>query len=191
MHVCLHPIFLRKILAPKPATIIIRDVGHNAKNMKIQIIFFFLFSTFICNGQTDKIAIQFNDTTSLELVKADFEPTNKKIDYLDGQYAVGIDGTILFGTDGELPRYILKEAVLRIGNRRYHIDVRNMYNPWFEGINEDLFNIGKKGNHFHLTGIFSDGAGTYAAEWLIIGCSSIRTLITADEEKIIEIQKAH
>ncbi|MBZ9731634.1 hypothetical protein LB467_18260 [Salegentibacter sp. JZCK2] len=157
--------------------------------MKIQIIIFFLFSTFICNGQTDKVAIQFNDTTSLELVKAAFEPNNKKIDYFDGEFVVGIDGTILFGTDGELPRYILKEAVLRIADRNYDLDVRNMYNPWFGGINEQFFNIKKEGNQFQLTKIFSDGAGIYAAEWLIIGCSSIRTLITADEEKIIEFQK--
>ncbi|NJY64288.1 hypothetical protein HC174_16215 [Salinimicrobium sp. CDJ15-81-2] len=158
--------------------------------MKVKIIFIFLFSTVICSGQTDKVAIQFNDTTSLELVKADFERTNKKIDYLDEQFVVGIDDSILFGTDGELPSSILKEAILKVGNKIYYLDVQNMYNPWFKGINEHFFNFKREGNRFHLTGLFSDGAGTYAAEWLIIGTSSIRTLITDDEENLIEIQKA-
>ena len=42
--------------------------------------------------------------------------------------------------------------------------------------------INGDGNHrFLLRSWFSDGAGSYCAEWLIVGKSSIRTVLTNDE----------
>jgi hypothetical protein len=62
-----------------------------------------------------------------------------------------------------------------------------MYNPWFgDGVNEKLFKIQKEGTELKLTGLFSDGAGTYGAEWLIVGKSSIRTSLTKDEWRLFE-----
>ncbi len=154
--------------------------------MKIQIILLFLFAFSVCTAQTDRTIIQLNDSTSLELVKADFEPINKNIEYIHKNIAVGIDGAVFFGTDGGLPVSVLIEAKLTIGDKVYHLNVQNMYNPWFgESINRVLIQIKTTGNQSRLRGIFSDGAGTYGAEWLVIGNSHIRTILSKDEDILI------
>lgn len=58
-----------------------------------------------------------------------------------------------------------------------------MYNPWFgDYINEEFFKIIHNGeNHHILKAIFSDGAGTYASQWLIEWNSNIREILTKDE----------
>jgi len=62
-----------------------------------------------------------------------------------------------------------------------------MYNPWFgEGVYDKLFKIRKDGTEIRITGLFSDGAGSYGAEWLIVGKSSIRTILTKDEWILFE-----
>lgn len=75
------------------------------------------------------------------------------------------------------------KATLKIKDKSYNLQVDNMYNPWTgDHLNVDFFKIIHSGeNHHLLKCIFSDGAGTYAAQWLIEWNSSIRDIITKDE----------
>lgn len=137
-------------------------------------------------GQTEQVKVNLNDSTELTLERVNFDKTGKKFEFFD-KFPIAIDGRPIFGTDGDFPKFTLTKATLKIGENKYDLQVDDMYNPWFgEGVNDGLFKIKKDGTEIRLTGLFSDGAGSYGAEWLIVGKSSIRTILTKDEWILFE-----
>jgi len=101
-----------------------------------------------------------------------------------------VNGRPVFGTDGELPQYILRKATLLLNGVRYELKVTDMYNPWFgAGLryqpNPDSFRLQKTGIAYRLQALLSDGAGTYMAEWKIVGKAATRTMLTEDEDQIV------
>ena len=151
------------------------------------LITIFLLYTLVGSSQTDKSSIRLNDSTTVELERTEFKASVKKIDYFAEIIPIGINGKIILGTDGELPIYELTKAVLILGTKEYNLQVDDMYNPWFgEEFNKDLIKLDQEGNQLRLKIIFSDGAGTYGSEWLILGNSSLQTILTADENLLIE-----
>lgn len=141
-----------------------------------------LLISFNLFAQSNKIQIKLNDSISLTLEKSDFKLTDQKIDYYKN-FPIGINSKIIFGTDGELPKSQLTNAQLKIGEKIYILEIDGMYNPWFgNGINETLFRLDIQNGEIKLGGIFSDGAGSYGAEWIIYKNSSIRTILSKDED---------
>lgn len=137
-------------------------------------------------GQTDQVKVNLNDSTELTLERVHFDKTGKKFEFFD-KFPIAINGRPIFGTDGDFPKFTLTKATLKIGQNTYNLQIDDMYNPWFgEGVNERLFKIKTDGTEIRLTGMFSDGAGSYGAEWLILGKSSIRTILTKDEWILFE-----
>jgi len=163
------------------------DVVNNA-NMKISILItitLFLVK-FIASGQVDKASIHLNDTIRLDLYRTIFDSKGKHFEYYDNQYLFSINGITLFGSDGDMPKYQLEKAVLFIGNKKFDLQVDNMYNPWFgEKPFERSFKLKFDGSQIKIQGVFSDGAGLYGAEWIIKGHSSLRTILSEDEQIVI------
>lgn len=150
----------------------------------IRSIFIILF-TFLFNfkiwGQTNKLIVNINDSTYLKLERTYFDTTGKKFEFY-GKFPIAINGRPIFGTDGDFPKFTLSKATLNVGKNKYDLQIDDMYNPWFgNGGYNKLFKMKKYGTEIRLTGLFSDGAGLYGAEWLIVGKSSIRTILTKDE----------
>jgi hypothetical protein len=158
------------------------------KMTRTTIILFMTILTSIKSwGQVDKVKIDINDSTHLAMERMEFDKTGKEIEYYDNKFPFSINGHPIFGTDGDLPKYTLTKATLTIGNKKYDLQVDNMYNPWFgDRPRDEFYKIIKDGTETKLTGLFSDGAGSYGAEWLIIGKSSIRTILTKDEWILFE-----
>jgi len=151
----------------------------------IILIVTILFAT-ATRGQTEQVNVNLNDSTQLTLERVNFDKTGKKFEFYD-KFPIAINGRPIFGTDGDFPRFTLTKATLTIGQSEYDLQVDDMYNPWFgSGVNEKLFKIRKDGTEYRLTGLFSDGAGAYGAEWLIVKNSSIRTILTKDEWILFE-----
>ena len=150
--------------------------------MKYYSVILLLFCSFFSHGQVNSANIKIDSITSLQLVREKFNPEINKLEIKNG-FVLGINDSPLFGSDGEIPKYKLIKATLKIKDKSYNLQVDNMYNPWTgDHLNVDFFKIIHSGeNHHLLKCIFSDGAGTYAAQWLIEGNSSIRDIITKDE----------
>ena len=156
----------------------------------ITIFAFILISNAICWGQSESAIISINDTISLKLERTKFEPKGSKLDYYKNNFLYSINGRPIFGTDGDIPKYILKAATLKVGMTNYNLQINDMYNPWFgEKPNEQFFTFEKEGPEMRLRGYFSDGAGSYGAEWLIVGLISVRTVLSKDEWILIEYSK--
>jgi hypothetical protein len=150
------------------------------------LITFLLLVTYTLFGQDDAVTIEINDTIHLALHRTRFDTTGKKLEFYDNRFLYAIDGRPSFGTDGEIPKFQLSKAILTIGKVKYDLQVSNMYNPWI-GVRPigRSCNLKIDGPRIRIRHLFSDGAGTYGAEWLIRGKSSIRTILTDDEDVII------
>src|SRR6266516_3147947 len=75
----------------------------------------------------------------------------------------------VFGTDGGTPHTKLKKLTLLQGNEKTPLDVSCMYDPWFEQVDPSRFKVVVRNRRsVVLTGVFSDAAGSYVAEWLIV-----------------------
>ena len=154
------------------------------RKMKNLILILLLFP-FCLFAQTNKVQIKLNDSIILTLEKSDIKLTSQKVDYYK-TFPIGINGELIFGTDGEFPKSQLTKAELKIGLKTYNLEISGMYNPWSGSkINEKRIGINQQNGELVLRGIFSDGAGSYGAEWIIFKNSNIRTILSKDEDIII------
>jgi hypothetical protein len=92
-----------------------------------------------------------------------------------------IDDKPVFGTDWEMPKYILLEAQAKVNGEIIPLDVSCMYDPWFNQPDEKDFSVIQVEGGFLISGIFSDGAGRYKAQWLIIDNASVRTMLVKED----------
>jgi hypothetical protein len=137
-------------------------------------------------GQHKEVKLKLTENVVLTLVKDTFDPKGKNVEMSDN-VVISIDHKLVFGTDGEVPRTYLKKATLTIGTKSYDLQVDGMYDPWLEDyFNEKVFSLNSEGPKYRIRGIFSDGAGSYAAEWVVYGQGSIRTILTDDEKLLFE-----
>jgi hypothetical protein len=152
----------------------------------ISILALFLITCHL-KGQVDKKVIIVCDSVQITLIREKFDTTGKKFEYYKN-FLISVNNEIIFGSDGEIPKYKLVKAIVTKGGQIYCLQTDNMYNPWF-GDNEDYlpFRFLKDGTNYHLKMLFSDGAGSYAAEWLIVGKSCVRTLLSSDDQLIYSI----
>lgn len=81
-------------------------------------------------SQTDSLSIQFNDSIKLDLVREVFHKENHSIKFLNDTDLL-IDNKIVFGTDGEMPKYYLKSAEISINGQVIKHETQSIYNPWF------------------------------------------------------------
>lgn len=94
-----------------------------------------------------------------------------------------IDKQIWFGSDAglDLPRNQLVNLTLFFNGEKVELDVSGLFNPSLENeIKKDQFTFEKAEVGYNLTGYFSDGAGAYSVNWLIIKGTSLRTKISLD-----------
>lgn len=140
------------------------------------------------NDFIEKVDLDLDYNIKLSLSSALFDSTHHRIRY--GSPAlpfdkwkgiVLIDGKPVFGTDWELPKSILLEAKTVVNGKTITLDVSCMYNPWMGKPDKKDFSVNKTEGGFLITGKFSDGAGRYKAQWLIVEDVSVRTMLVKEE----------
>ncbi|MDH5394983.1 MAG: hypothetical protein OEW97_01810 [Gammaproteobacteria bacterium] len=98
-----------------------------------------------------------------------------------------IDNKPFFGSDFQIPKYQFQKFTVVVNGKPINLDVSGMYDPWnvYEGKDYMTENNIKILPYFKdaylVRGQFSDGAGSYFSEWLIIGNGSIRTILSNSE----------
>jgi hypothetical protein len=136
--------------------------------------------------------LQFENNIKLKISIVEFDRDNHIVDtcYFENQpYYCKIDQMSWFGSDMgmELPKYELKEIVLLNNDEIIPLDVSKMFNPAFNTtISKGQFEVKLINNQIEIHGWFSDGAGTYCAEWLVINGTSNRTLLSNSETDCFE-----
>jgi hypothetical protein len=153
----------------------------------IIITFIFLsFNIIVAQSQSaDEYVINLSKDIVLNMKIVKFDPSKHIIDSCqvmpdpDGWGGIClIDHKPVFGADWRMPRTILDEIYVLVRNVKIPLDASCMYNPFPGGISlNDAFSYKIVEGGIVVKGSFSDGAGFYIAEWLIINNKSVRILI--------------
>ena len=133
---------------------------------------------------SNSYTIPLEDGISLQMTVAPFDTKKykiKKCKVLDWSGVCLIDGKPVFGSDWELPKNQLIKASVKIGAHTIKLDVSCMFNPFFGKPDRQNFFIETVEGGYYVRGNFSDGAGSYEAEWFIIQNSSVRTRLQNKE----------
>jgi len=116
--------------------------------------------------QDSKGCLAKNDTMSVRLNKCPFIPKQHKLVYDGNQEIAKIDGKDFWGTDGEIPKYVINELRVTIKNQPVVIPIsayNDLYEPRFSSLR--VFLAPDKTIYIELDN--SDGAGAYAVIWVI------------------------
>ena len=137
------------------------------------------------SSERRKAVLKLNRLT-LHLEREPFDPRMHAVERCNvlGRLEVClIDGHPVFGADGEMPASKLSRAYVEAGGKTVAFDVDCMYNPW-SGESPPpirLFRTERTEGGFYVRGLFSDGAGVYVAQWLVVNGSSVRTILSSDD----------
>jgi hypothetical protein len=128
--------------------------------------------------------IKLKDNIILEMTAPPFDAAKHRItecEVMGSKVVCLIDDKPVFGADWTLPKSELVQATVRIGYRVVALDVSCMFNPWFDKPDAKDFTAESVYGGYLVRGNFSDAAGTYKAEWLIVESSSVRTQLVETE----------
>lgn len=152
------------------------------------IIMLLVIKLNIIVGQTRKFEVDFTKSTKLYIETSDFDSLKHKITRttINGWNAVyQIDGQLVIGTDWDIPKSKLDKLIFVTANDKIKLDISSMFNPWVSNYcNTHYFELKPIEGGYLLIANFSDGAGSYIAEWRIIKDKSIRTMLSDDEGMI-------
>jgi hypothetical protein len=170
-----------------------QDVGHQRGIMKhitnISVFCFcfcFLLFAIASADETkgDNVTVSLSKNVVLKMRSKPVIQKNHKIatcKILDQMGICLVDRKPVFGTDWETPKSQLIEAMVVIdGGTLVKLDVSCMYNPWAGQPQKKNFAVTTVEGGLVVHGEFSDGAGSYVAEWLIVDGSSVRTKLEKD-----------
>lgn len=135
-------------------------------------------------GMPRQVTFDLGHGLTLRMSASPFDPKQHAIETCqreDSSAVCLIDGKPIFGADGEMPRSRLDKATVDLAGRKVELDTSCMYNPWVASPGKDSFTATPTEDGFLVTGSFSDGAGSYFAQWLIVKGGSVRTVLSTDE----------
>lgn len=155
-----------------------------------------IFSFFInaCNAsevsppsQTNTLSATYTENIQLTLEVSSFNAKAHKLDYC-GDYLCLIDGQPFFGSDGKIPKEQLNSLNIKIKQHSLALDTSGMFDMVLrqEDIKDRIQVTHTWGDAYKVRGRFSDGAGGYIVEWLVLKNGSIRTHIS-DLESLMDL----
>lgn len=134
---------------------------------------------------------------SIRIVEDAFANARFKTEGCDGrQPKCLINGHVPFGTDFDLPKTYVKRIEARFRGTTYLLNSTDMYNAWGSRPLQYFGAVRYFGGKCTSTkdcqfrGLFSDGAGTFVAEWRIVEGKAIRTVLT-DTNDIVHLFMEH
>jgi hypothetical protein len=114
----------------------------------------------------------------------------------DGDRYCRINGRIPFGDAFGLPKTYVKAITVSYMGKTYSLDVSDMYDARgtrpleFKGAIRYFGGKCSSSKDCKFRGLFSDGAGTFVAEWMIVDGVSTRTVLT-DSDDVVDLFMRH
>ncbi len=154
----------------------------------MKYFFLFLFYPLTFFGQSTSGKIELARNTFVHWTISTFKEKEHTIGICktnDDSYICTIDGRPWYGSDAgmDMPRNQLVKLELELSGKKITLETVNMFNPSFDGsLGTEQFKLENEGHDYRLYAFFSDGAGTYMAEWKVVEGTSVRELISNDEK---------
>ena len=160
---------------------------YKLQTMKIILITLLVFS--YSSFANEAKVFDLGNGIKVSILEEKFDPKSHKIENCENSnIPCRIDSHIPYGTAFNMPRTELKELKLTTESGTYKLDTTGMYNAWGERPLEYKGSIKYLGAYCFnpqnctLRGIFSDAAGSYVAEWLILNGISTRTVLSSSDD---------
>lgn len=102
-----------------------------------------------------------------------------------------INGRIPFGVAFSLPKTYVKSITVSFQGASYGLEATDMYNAWgnrpveYPGVVRYFGGKCFDKKNCQFRGLFSDAAGTFVAEWLIVDGHSTRTVLTSSSDVVV------
>lgn len=135
---------------------------------------------------------------SVRIVEASFEESKRTYTPV---HPCLVDGQIPFGVDCERPREYVKQLTVVVHGKRHELDVSSMYDAW-QGRALASKPVGANGSTVRyfgghcvvdtscvFRGAFSDGAGTFVAEWVVHDGVSQRTVLSNSRDVVGQVMR--
>ncbi len=152
----------------------------------VYIIIIYISATVFCHAQRKSIQLDDNISLIIEVDSISQEDFNKNEQIIiNGIYF--INGEPVYGTDYHPPTTKINSIYLKKMQQSIKLDVSYMYNPNLYMLTEKSFRIYNNNDIYVITGKFSDGAGSYVAQWIIKENCSNRIIISNDEDILVKL----
>lgn len=129
----------------------------------------------------------------VEIVESPFQKSKFEVFGCgDSSSACRINGHVPYGVAFGLPKTYVKAITVSYQGHSYSLDSSDMYDAWGERplkVKDVIRYFGGKCSdvkNCEFRGVFSDGAGTFVAEWLIVDGMPIRDVLT-DSSDVIDL----
>ena len=141
-----------------------------------------LLPAFVSAGKLTSVEIQLDKNISLAFTIEQFVKSEYKVTDCGGGYICLVNDKPLWGADGKLAESTLKNMLVNIKGRKIELDTAGMFNPMISMAGKHKFQVlNYYDDAWKVRGVFSDGAGTYYAEWLVANGNSMRIVIGDSE----------
>lgn len=119
---------------------------------------------------SDKISL-WTEGIRLTITTTDFNPKAHTLQYHkvktssnEYTYLEKINGKPIWGTDGNVPKRQYKQVVLEYGDKKIDLPIDNLFEP---NLHSTLVYLDSTNKIIYIAALNSDGAGGYAALWII------------------------
>ena len=159
------------------------------KPKMIRIFSTFILLLFLATASGEEKKFDLGGGLTLHLEEREFISSDWDIEQCPGTETIcRINGRVPFGVDGSTPKQYLHKLAVTNGDQVYLLDTSNMFNAWGNRPLQYRENVKYFYGVCHnirwctFRGIFSDGAGSFVAEWQVRDGLSERTIITGAQD---------
>jgi hypothetical protein len=126
---------------------------------------------------SSSITFSYKDLT-IKIEIDTFIAINHKLKYskLDDNFLIEIDGKPFWGTDGGIPRKIIKSVICKFGNKKISIPLKEYADLFEPNLNGEVY-ISKDKKRIYIYMMNSDAAGSYEVTWIIQDNKYMRRVI--------------
>ena len=142
-------------------------------------------------GPADGVVFTLPSGVKVHILEAPFKSTEWRVDGCSlAATACRINGHLPFGAAFGMPRTYVKRITVEYRGRTHTLDATDMYNAWGSRPLEHKGTVRYFGgkcfdaHNCQFRGLFSDAAGSFVAEWRIVGDQATRTVLTDSNDVV-------
>jgi len=156
--------------------------------MRITALLLVFFSlSVLAEGKTYKL----KENISITIIEKPFNESEWDITYCEkSKHICLINGKRPYGFESAKPKHYMHSLIATVEGVKFTLDSSNMFNAWgdrpheYPGTVKYFDGVCQTKNWCTFRGLFSDGAGSFVAEWQIRQGIPERTIITTSSDVV-------
>jgi hypothetical protein len=128
---------------------------------------------------------------AVRIIEAPFKLKNSRVEACGpGAPACLINGHVPFGAAFGVPHTYVKSITVEYEGQTHELDTSDMYDAWgrrpleYKGVIRYFGGRCTDAHNCRFRGLFSDAAGAFVAEWLVLNDRAVRTVLTDSNDVV-------